>query len=244
MLALVKTAVEQATPIDEALLSDLTLEHQLLDRARYVRVLAQRAELATVEQLADDLISAHTAAVDWLTQVLAQEALGGPAALTPTPFQRVAGGVVQAVALPTRFAARQVNRAVGTVYRTRGQARERADELAGRAGRLGAGVREVGAAGRDAVLRETERVARREGGEGVAGAVREARVETGALSAEELPIRGYEEMPAPRAISAIRELTEPEDINAMIAYEERNKNRTGVISAAQARYAEITRERT
>jgi hypothetical protein len=244
MLALVKTAVEQTTPIDEALLSDLTLEHQLLDRARYVRVLAQRAELPSVRQLADDLISAHTAAVDWLTQVLAEEALGGPAALTPTPFQRVAGGVVQAVVLPTRFAARQVNRAVGTVYRTRGQAREVADELAERAGRVGAGVRDVGAAGRDAALQEAERVARREGGEGVAGAVREARADTGVLSAEELPIRGYDEMPASRAISAIRELTEPEEINAVTAYEERNKNRAGVISAAQARYAEITKERT
>jgi hypothetical protein len=215
VLGLVKTAVEQAQPIDEALLDDLTLEHQLLDRARYMGVLAQRAELPLVEQLADDLISAHTAAVDWLTEMLAEEARGGPAALTPTRLQRVAGGVVHAVGLPTRFAAWQVNRAVSTVYRTRGQPREMA-----------------------------EQVARREDAEGVAGTVRELRAETGAPSAEELPIRQYEEMPASKAISAIRELTEPEEINAMIAFEEHTKNRAGVLSVAKARCAEITTGRT
>jgi hypothetical protein len=221
MLALVKTAVEQAQPIDEALLDDLTLEHQLLDRARYMRVLAKRAELPLVEQLADDLISTHNAAVDWLTQMLAEEALGGPAALTPTRLQRVAGGVVHAVGLPTRFAARQVNRAVTTVSWTGGQARGVAGDVAGMAGRLGSGARE-----------------------GVAGAARELRAETGAPSAEELPIPQYEEMPAQKATSAIRELTEPEEISAVIAFEERHKNRAGVLSVAKARRAEITTERT
>ena len=127
VLALVKSALEQAQPIDEALLSDLNLEHQLLDRARYVRVLAQRAGLPSVERLADDLVTAHTATVDWLTTVLAEEALGGPAALTPTPLQRVAGGVAHAVGLPTRFAVQQVNWAVHTVYRTGEQARGMVD---------------------------------------------------------------------------------------------------------------------
>ena len=45
VLALVKATVDQVQPIDEALLGDLTLEHQLRDRARYVRVLAERAGL-------------------------------------------------------------------------------------------------------------------------------------------------------------------------------------------------------
>jgi hypothetical protein len=146
--------------------------------------------------------------------MLAEEARGGLAALIPTRIQRVAGGVVHAVGLPTRFATRQVNRAVSTVYHTRGQPVEMA-----------------------------EQVARREGAEGVAGAVRELRAETGAPSAEELPIRQYEEMPAGKAISAIRELTEPEEITTVIAFEEQHKNRASVLSAAKARYAEITRER-
>ena len=38
--AAVKAMTEQAQPFDEALLGDLALEHQLLDRARYIKALA------------------------------------------------------------------------------------------------------------------------------------------------------------------------------------------------------------
>ena len=255
VLALVKGMVEQAQPIDEALFGDLTLEHQLLDRARYVRVLAQRAGLTDVEQLADDLVTAHTATVEWLTRVLAEEALGGPAALTPTPLQRVAGGVVHAVQLPTRFAVEQVNRAVLTAYRTGEQARDivfrtgdqaryMASGAVDKAARLGSGAREVATAGRDAALHQTERVARREGTDTFAGVVHETRADMGSLSASELPIPHFEEMTASRAIAAIRELTDPEQINAIVAFEEKHKNRSGIISAAQAHYAEIANRHT
>src|SRR3954454_17889776 len=39
--AVLKATFEQAAPFEEALLSDLSLEHQLLDRATYVKVLAE-----------------------------------------------------------------------------------------------------------------------------------------------------------------------------------------------------------
>jgi hypothetical protein len=242
VLALVKSTLEQAQPIDEALLGDLTLEHQLLDRARYLRVLARRAGLTAVEGLAEDLVTAHTATVDWLTTVLAEEALGGPAALVPTPLQRVAGGFAHAVGLPTRFAVERVNRAVHTVYRTGEQARDVVGDAAGKVVQLGTGTREVASAGRDAALLRAEHVARRDGAEQVAGAVREARTGLGSLKASELPVKHYEEMTGQAAIAAIRELDEPEDINAVIAFEEGHKNRSGVISAAQTRYAAIAKD--
>jgi hypothetical protein len=244
VIALIKSTLEQAQPIDEALLGDLALEHQLLDRARYLRVLAQRAGLDSVEQLADDLVTAHSATVDWLTTVLAEEAFGGPAALTPTPLQRVAGSVAHAVAVPTRFAAEQVNRAVHTVYRTGEQAWGVVGDVAGKAAHLGSGTREVAAAGRDAALRQTERVARREGADTVAGAVHETRADMGALAASELPIPHYEEMTAQNAIAAIRALTDPDDLRAVIAFEEAHKNRSGVIDAAQTHYAAVARTRS
>jgi hypothetical protein len=234
LLALVKAAVEQAQPVDEALLGDLTLEHQLLDRARYLRVLADRAGLPAVEKLADDLVTAHSATVEWLTTVLDEEALGGPAALAPTPLQRVAGGVAQAVGVPARFAVHQVNRVVHTVYRTGEQAKDAVGDMAGRVVQLGAGTREVAAAGRDAVLQQTERVADRQGAEAVAGAVHEARADLGSLSAKELPIPHYEEMTAQRVIAAVRSLTDPDDVRAVIAFEENHKNRAGVLAAARA----------
>ncbi len=241
MLALVKSTLEQAQPIDEALLGDLSLEHQLLDRARYLRVLAERAELPAVEKLADDLVTAHTATVEWLTTVLAEEALGGPAALTPTPLQRVAGGVVHAVGLPTRFAVGRVNHAVHIAYRTGEQARDAVSDVAGKVVQLGSGTREVATAGRDAALQQAERVAAREGADGVADVVRETRADLGSLKASELPIKHYEEMTAQNAIAALRELTTPGDLTTMIAFEQNHKNRSGVISAAQTRYAAIAK---
>src|SRR3712207_6996103 len=47
---------------------------QLLDRATYLKVLAETAKQATVQQLAERLITAHKATVEWLTVVLAEEA--------------------------------------------------------------------------------------------------------------------------------------------------------------------------
>ena len=83
--AAVKALTEQAAPFDEALLGDLALEDQLLDRSRYLRALAVATKQQDVQALADRLISAHSATVDWLTTVLAEDALGGPAALRRTP---------------------------------------------------------------------------------------------------------------------------------------------------------------
>lgn len=244
VLALVKSTLEQAQPLDEALLGDLALEHQLLDRARYVRVLAERAGRPAVAKLADDLATAHTATVEWLATVLAEEALGGPAALVPTTLQRVAGGVSRVVGLPTRFAVERVNRAVHTVYRGGEAARDTAQGFAGTVVELGAGTREVAAAGRDAALQRAERVAGRDGAEQVAAAVHDARSDLGSLQASELPIKDFEEMTAPNAIAALRELTDADDLNAVIAFEESNKNRSGVVSAAQTHFAAMAKDHT
>ena len=70
--AVLKATFEQAEPLEEALLQDLQLEHQLLDRATYLKVLAEKAELPKVRQLAERLITAHSATVEWLTAELAR----------------------------------------------------------------------------------------------------------------------------------------------------------------------------
>ena len=241
VLALVKATVDQVQSIDEALLGDLTLEHQLLDRARYVRVLAERAGLLEVRELADDLVTAHSATVDWLTTVLAEEALGGPSALVPTPLQRVAGGVVQAFTFPTRIAVRGAKRAVNTVYLRGEQARESVEEFAGTVVKIGSGTREVASTGRNAMLQRAERVADREGADATADALHETRAELGVLKAAELPIKRYEEMTAQESIAALRKLSDPDELNTMIRFEESHKNRSGVISAAQTRYAAVAK---
>jgi bacterioferritin (cytochrome b1) len=242
VLALVKATVEQGQPLDEALLGDLSLEHQLLDRARYVRTLARRAGRRSTENLADALVTAHEATVEWLTTVLAEEAMGGVAALEPTPLQRVAGGVTRVVSLPTRFAVERFNEAVAAVQRTGTQAREGAEDVADRVTRIGAGAREVATAGRDAALGRAEQVARRDGAADTAEAVHETRRNLGTLRAAELPIRGYDDLTAQDAIAAVRELTTADDITAVVAYEEQHKNRTGVVSAGQTHFASVAKD--
>src|SRR6478672_10356323 len=104
--AAVKALTEQAQPFDEALLGDLALEHQLIDRARYVKALATTASTPGVVSLADDLVTAHTATVEWLTTVLAEDALGGPAALRRTPIQAATGAAVRLIYIPMAWSAR------------------------------------------------------------------------------------------------------------------------------------------
>jgi hypothetical protein len=255
VLALVKTVVEQAQPVDEAVLGDLMMEQQLRDRARYARAIAAHLQLPEIVSLTDTLIEAHTETVEWLHQVLAQEAVDGPRVLEPTPLQRIAGGATRIAGLPARFAVERVNRTVdavahrgrvvrahveGAVEGTVESARNLATETADTVTRIGRGAREVAEAGGAAVLTRTEQVARRENVDTIADAAHEARVESGALAASELPIPHFEELTAQDCIAAIRILDDPDDVRAVSAFERKHKNRSSVLNAAEARVGALT----
>src|SRR3954465_5863838 len=240
--AVVKATFEQAAPLEEALLTDLQLEHQLLDRATYVKVLADQAKQTKVRQLAEKLITAHQATVEWLTVVLAEEALGGPAALVATPVQKVAGGVARTVNAPVRFWANTVNNAVDTVKTAREETGERISAVTERATALTEAVRETLAAGRGASLKRAEQVADREGNRTAAKAAKSAREELGDVSADELPIRNYDNLTVADAIKAIKGLKKPKDLHVVIHYEEAHKNRSNVASAAQTRLADLAKD--
>jgi hypothetical protein len=240
--AILKATFEQAAPLEEALLTDLQLEHQLRDRATYLKVLADQAGQTKVRQLAEKLITAHEATVEWLTVVLAEEAMGGPAALVATPVQKVAGGVARAVNAPVRFWANRVNNAVDTVKHAGEETSERFTAVTERASALTDAVRETLTAGRSASLRRAEQVADREGNKDVAKAARSAREDLGDVSADELPIKKYDELTVAEAIKAIKGLKEPKDIHVVINYEEAHKNRSNVASAAQTQLADLAKE--
>ena len=240
--AILKATFEQAAPFEEALFTDLQLEHTLLDRATYVKVLADQAGETKVRQLAEKLIDAHTATVEWLTVVLAEEAMGGPAALVPTPLQKVAGGVARAVNAPVRFVANTVNQAVDTVQQAGDETADRISAVANRASALTDAVRETLMAGRGASLRKAETIARREGDTDTAEAVRSARAELGDVSPAELPIKNFDQLSQADAIKAIKGLKTPHDIQLVIRYEETHKQRSSVASAAQTRLADLAKE--
>jgi hypothetical protein len=242
LTAVLKATFEQAAPFEEALLSDLTLEHQLLDRATYVKVLAEQAKNTPVRQLAEKLIEAHEATVEWLTVVLAEEAMGGPVALVPTPVQKVAGGVARAVNAPVRFWANTVNNAVDTVKNAGEETSERFNAVTDRAAALSDAVRETLTAGRSASLRRAEQIATREGKQDTADAARSAREELGDVSADELPIKNYDNLTVNDAVKAIKALKTPHDIRVIIRYEETHKDRSNVASAAQTQLAALAKE--
>ncbi len=197
----VKALTVQAQPFDEALLGDLALEGQLLDRARHLKALAVAASRPDVQKLADRLIEAHAATVDWLTTVLAEDALGGPAALRRTPMQAAVGVAVRAVNAPVIWSVRGVERALHAARSTRPA-----------------------------------------GADGAADTLHAMRSSVGVLDGDELPIPGYPDLTVADAVAAVRELEEPADIRAVIAYEEAHKNRQRVVSAAQTRVAAIAQE--
>jgi hypothetical protein len=240
--AILKATFEQAAPLEEALLTDLQLEHQLLDRATYLKVLADQAGQTKVRQLAEKLITAHEATVEWLTVVLAEEALGGPAALVATPVQKVAGGVARAVNAPVRFWANTVNNAVDTVKQAGEETSERFTAVTERASALSDAVRETLTAGRGASLRKAEQVADRNGNKTAAKAAKAARVELGDVSAAELPIKNYDDLTVADAVKAIKALKTPKDLHVVIHYEEAHKNRSNVASAAQTQLADLAKE--
>jgi hypothetical protein len=152
---LVRGALEQTQPLDEALLGDLVLEHQLRDRARYVGALADAAGLPAVRALADDLDAAHTQTVDWLSRVLAGLAGGAPA-LGATPLQKVAEQVTRAANTPSKAVldgagaavTQVVTRAANTVTQAGGEVRQTVVGVAGKAAEVGGQV--VGVAGKAA----------------------------------------------------------------------------------------------
>jgi hypothetical protein len=241
--AALKATFEQAAPLEEALLGDLQLEHQLLDRATYVKVLADKAGETKVRQLAEKLIDAHKATVEWLTVVLAEEAMGGPAALVATPIQKVAGAAARAVNAPVRFFANTVNNAVDTVQQAGEETTERFGAIANRASALTDAVRETFVAGRGASLRRAEQVAKRDGNKDAAKVARSAREELGDISADELPIKNYDQLAVADAIKAVKGLKTAHDLNVVIRYEETHKDRANVASAAQTQLAELAKEK-
>ena len=241
VMVLAKTPFEQAQPLSEALLGDLGLEHQLLDRARYLVALTDREGPASVHRLAEQLVTAHTATVEWLSTVLAENALGGPTALRPTPLQVLAGGATQVLRLPGRVVVRGVNETGHRAARAGQDVVDRVVEFARRVERLGGDTREVVATGVDSALARAEVLTRRDGSPEAVKAVHSTRRELGALTEGELPVRGYDRLSVQDAVTAVKKLDGPDEVQAIIRYEEKHKNRSGVVSAAQTRHADIAK---
>jgi len=248
--ALAKTQFEQGQLLTDALLGDLQLEHQLRDRAAFVRMLAETAGKRELARLGERLESAHTETIDWIRTRLAEVAVGSPPAIQPTPVQATVGAVRRFAAFPLHQAAVGVNRSVQLVNRLSNRAEEtletgidraqqRIENNIDKGKQLAEAAGEILGAGRDAALERTEDVAREEGAGRTAKAARATRRNIGALNADELPIRGYDNLTAEQAKGRIERLEDSTDVRAILAYEQANKARKSVIKAANEQLTEI-----
>ena len=255
--ALVRGALEQAQPLDEALFGDLALEHQLRDRARHVGALADAAGVPAVRALADDLVAAHTETVEWIHGVLDDVAAGRTAAIAASPLQRVAAQVSRTANTPARptideagaAVSRGVGQTVGAVTQAGGAARAAVEETAQRAARAGADVASnavtagQGAvtAGRDALTKTVEGVARLAGTAQPAAADDTTGTTDAAPDPAVAPIPGFAELSAQAAVASLRTLDRAAAL-AALAFEQAHANRPAVVAAARIRAGAVRDE--
>jgi hypothetical protein len=233
---LAKLTSEQGQPLEEALLGDLLLEQDLLARTKFAKMLADQADApARITRVLDRLEVAHTATVDWLMNRLAEVAVGGPPALRPSPIQSAVAAGRRLTWLPARQASSTINRSIVTAR----QLRERAGEAVGtnveRTRQLLSAANEIWTAGRDASMQRGEKIASERGDDELATRINRTRRDAGAVEASELPIRGYEGKSVPEVVSAVERLRDPEQVRTVLAFEEANKRRKGVVQAARNR---------
>jgi bacterioferritin (cytochrome b1) len=235
-----KAMMEQGQDFVDAVMGDLALEHELLDRARFAKLLAEQLDqTAATRRVLERLEVAHEATIEWLMTRLAEVAVGGPVALRPSPTQAVAGFSRRVTTLPARQSADLVNRSLERF----GQLRDRAGDVVStnvqRTRELAEAAGSIWRAGRDASLERSETIADERGDRTTARRVNRTRRELGAVDASELPIRRYDDLPVGTAADRIRRLGDVEDVRTMLAYESANKQRKGVLNASRERIEEL-----
>ena len=239
--AILKATFEQAAPFEEALLTDLQLEHQLLDRATYVKVLADQAgdQGPPARREAHHRPRGHRRVADRRAR------RGGHG--WPRRPRRHPGAEGRRRRGPRRQRPGPLLGQHGEQHRRHREAGRRGDLRAVQR-RHRAGLRPDRRRPRDPGRRprrlaeRAEQVADREGNKDAAKAAQAAREELGDVSADELPIKNYDDLTVADAIKAIKGLKTPEDIHVVIHYEEAHKNRSNVASAAQTQLADLAKE--
>src|SRR6478735_8107465 len=212
--ALAKTVIEQGQPIAAALFGDLALEHQLLDRARYLEALADTADHADTRNLARRLQAAHQETIEWITSV-----------------QKAVRRLTSVIILPARRTAEWINAAAEAVARTRS-----------RVGTVAGAAVDSLTAGRDAALLEAEQIATRKGARSTETALRRTRVLAGGLIEDELAVDNYDDLTVGEVASAVQRLTDIGALAALLRYEQNHKDRAGAVTAIENRLAALAEQ--
>ena len=255
--AFVQTQLNQVQTLQGALLGDLTLEHQLRERARYARTLAESLGYSQVIPVLDRLETAHSATIDWLETRITEVAKTGTSAIEATPIQAAVSVARKLLHAPFGVAEAGVNRVGGLVQRFGGKAGKAVEEVQDVAETVAETtvdaaatvVSNVKMANPVTEAYPTEpkadvKPAPVEGSVEVAvdefGAVGSMTDNTGvAADGVHAPFPGYDKLGGDRVITYIGESTDLPDLQVLLAFEAAHKNRKGVIQAVEARLTEL-----
>ncbi|HWH28709.1 MAG TPA: hypothetical protein VNU26_07055 [Mycobacteriales bacterium] len=257
--AFLQSQVNQVQTLQEALLGDLALEHQLRERTRYARTLAQTLGEEQVLPVLDRLELAHSATIDWLETRLAEVGRTGSSALRATPVQTAVTLVRRAAGAPMVVVTSGVNRAGGVLGRLTGKAPQPLQDvladLEDAAAKVGdrvvdlteRGASAAVAAGRTAAAKAEQGAARAERGVATAGeraeqAAEQALEATGGteVADDKPPFPGYSTLTGDSIMRHVADTEDVDELRTLLAFEQAHKARKGVLQAAQARLAELS----
>jgi bacterioferritin (cytochrome b1) len=131
--AFFQTQVNQVQTLQGALLGDLALEHQLRERTRYARTLAESLGYAQLIPVFERLDVAHTATIEWLEARLTEVGRTGTSAIQATPVQALVGATRKLALLPFGVFAATVNRGTSLLHRGASTATDAVTSAAGTA---------------------------------------------------------------------------------------------------------------
>ena len=227
LTAFTKAQLEMAQAFPTALLGDLQLEHQLRERARFVRTMAENVGEGRVVQVMERLDLAHTKTIEWLETRLNEVAQGGQSQLRPLPSQVAVGAVRQALVFPLRGLGIALNRGAGLVEGLRGvvptQVTDTASNLLDRAGRA-----------TDRTIDLTVEGTRKAGDK-----VEKTAAKATHLAASDLPIQLYDSLSGDAIMARLGDMESAAEITQILTYEKAHKNRKGVTEAAQSRLTSL-----
>lgn len=258
--AFVQSQVNQVQTLQEALLGDLALEHQLRERTRYARTLAQTLGESQLLPVLDRLEGAHSATIEWLETRLAEVGRTGTSALRATPVQLAVGAVRRTAVVPLGVLAAGVNRAGGTLARLTGKAPQPLQDLL-------ADLEDAAAKVGDRVVDLTDRGTTAAVGAGRPAAARSEQAvadaaetvqQTAEQTAEQLttpaleatggadvgsakpPFPGYEKLTGDSIMRHAADTDDVDELRTLLAFEQAHKARKGVLQAVQSRLEELS----
>ena len=234
--ALLTTQFNQVQTLQGALLGDLTLEHQLRERTRFARSMAQSLGEDRVLPVLDRLETAHTATIEWLETRIAEVGRTGTSGLRATPVQAAVMLARRAALAPWGVAASSVNRASGLLEKIGSKAPQSAQEAAEQAG-------EVAEEARDRVIDLTAAAGQRaaSAAEEAGSELREgAAAPRPAADGEHPPFAGYDKVSGDSVMRHVADTEDVEELQVLLAYERAHKARKGVLQAAEARLSELS----